>query len=100
MVGTGGTFPGRTVTLNAHWLELPAASVTEHVTVWGPTANAEPEAGLQTGTPTPEQLSETAGLNVTTLVKAVCALVTTMSAGQIMVGGVRSRTMTRAVQEL
>jgi hypothetical protein len=42
---------------------------------------AEPEAGVDTGEPTPGQLSETVGLKVTMLVQALCALVTMISAG-------------------
>ena len=50
--------------------------------------------------PTPAQLSETAGLKVTTERHRSCALVTTMSAGQMMTGGVLSHTMTHALQAL
>lgn len=50
-----------TVTLNEHEFELLAASLTEQVTVVTPSGNAEPDAGVQTGAPTPEQLSLTDG---------------------------------------
>lgn len=42
-------------------LTLPAASRTEHITVVMPLMKVEPEGGLQTGRPTPGQLSETLG---------------------------------------
>jgi hypothetical protein len=50
-----------TVTVNEQLPELPAASCTEQLTVVVPTGKFDPEAGEQTGMPTPEQLSETVG---------------------------------------
>ena len=51
-----------TFTVNEQLEELLEASLTLHVTVVVPTANVEPDAGLQTGVPTPGQLSLTVGL--------------------------------------
>jgi hypothetical protein len=50
-----------TVTVNEQVPELLAASVTEQLTVVVPFWKAEPAGGLQTGVPTPVQLSETVG---------------------------------------
>ena len=50
-----------TVTVKLQALALPLASITEQFTVVAPAANVEPEAGVQLGTPTPGQLSATAG---------------------------------------
>jgi hypothetical protein len=47
--------------VNEQELALPAASLTVQVTVVVPTGNDEPEGGVQTGVPTPAQLSETVG---------------------------------------
>jgi hypothetical protein len=51
-----------TVTVNEQPEELPDASLTLHVTVVAPTANVEPDAGLQMGVPTPGQLSLAVGV--------------------------------------
>lgn len=50
-----------TVTVNWQLEELPAESETVQLTVVTPCGNVEPLGGLQTGEPTPEQLSLTAG---------------------------------------
>ena len=50
-----------TVMVNEQLAELPDASVTEQFTVVTPFGKAEPEAGEQTGDPTPGQLSLTVG---------------------------------------
>ena len=50
-----------TVTVKLHELRLLAASLAVQVTVVTPFTKVEPEAGLQVGTPTPEQLSLTVG---------------------------------------
>ena len=50
-----------TVTVNEQEAELDEASDTEHVTVVVPFGKLEPEAGAQTGVPTPEQLSVAVG---------------------------------------
>jgi hypothetical protein len=46
-----------TVTVNEQLAELPDASLTVQFTVVVPFANVEPDAGVQTGVPTPGQLS-------------------------------------------
>jgi len=50
-----------TVTVNEQLAELLDASLTVHETVVTPLLNVDPEAGVQTGVPTPEQLSVTVG---------------------------------------
>jgi hypothetical protein len=50
-----------TVTVNEQFDELLDASLTEHITVVVPLLKVEPDAGLQTGVPTFEQLSLTVG---------------------------------------
>src|SRR6266404_4542468 len=65
ITGTGGLFPGKTMTLKLQWLALPAASMAEQVTTFVPRPKADPESGVQAGIPTPGQLSEFVGLNVT-----------------------------------
>ena len=52
-----------TVMVNEHVLSglFGLASATVQVTVVVPTGKNEPEAGVQTGAPTPGQLSETVG---------------------------------------
>ena len=46
-----------TVTVNEQLEEFAAASLTVHVTVLPPSGNVEPDGGLHTGVPIPEQLS-------------------------------------------
>ena len=46
-----------TVTVNEQLAVLPDASLTVQVTVVVPFENVEPDAGIQVGVPTPEQLS-------------------------------------------
>ena len=46
-----------TVTVNEQLLELPDASLTVQETVVVPFVKDEPDAGAQTGVPTPGQLS-------------------------------------------
>ena len=50
-----------TVTVKEQPAGLPAASLTEQVTVVMPFGKSEPEAGLHTTLPTPEQLSVAVG---------------------------------------
>ena len=50
-----------TVTVKVQLAVLVEASVTLHETVVVPFANDEPDAGAQTGAPTPGQLSLTVG---------------------------------------
>ena len=47
----------RTMTLNLHVAMLPARSLTVLVTMFVPTGNVEPDAGVAMVAPTPEQLS-------------------------------------------
>jgi len=58
---TDGFCVSLTVTVNEQLAELFDASLTVHETVVVPLVNVEPDAGLQTGVPTPEQLSLTVG---------------------------------------
>ena len=55
-----------TVTVNEQLAELPAASITEQFTVVVPFGKLDPEGGVQTGVPTPEQLSVAVAAKVTT----------------------------------
>jgi hypothetical protein len=50
-----------TVTVNEQLEEFVAASLTVQETVLVPRGNVEPDGGLQTGVPTPGQLSLTVG---------------------------------------
>ena len=54
MVGACVSF---TVTVNEQFAELPDPSLTVQFTVVTPFGNVVPDAGVQTGVPTPEQLS-------------------------------------------
>ena len=56
-----GTTVSFTVTVNEQLEEFAAASLTVHVTVLAPSGNIEPDGGLHTGVPRPEQLSPTTG---------------------------------------
>ena len=56
-----GTTVSFTVTVNEQVEEFAAASLTVQVTVLAPSGNVEPDGGLHTGVPTPEQLSLTFG---------------------------------------
>ena len=68
------------------------------VTVVVPVGNIEPEAGEQAGVPTPEQLSlAVAGEYVTTA--GLEAAFTVLFAGQVIVGGVVSLTVTVVAAE-
>src|SRR5260370_11500941 len=98
ITGTGGLLPANTVIWKLHWPRVPAASSAEEVTRFAPSPKAEAEVGLQMGWLAPGQLSETLVLKFTTEVQASCALVTTISAGQVMTGGCVSRTATVKLQ--
>ena len=88
-----------TVTVNVQLLELPAASLTEQVTVVTPAWKVEPEAGEQVGVPTPGQLSPTVGAaNVATALHWPLLLGTVTLAGQLIVGFCVSLTVTVKVQ--
>jgi hypothetical protein len=79
-------------------LELPAASVALHVTVFDPTANVEPDEGTQTLV-TPGQLSEPVGSGNVTVVSVPVAQTCTLL-GQVIVGVSMSRMITWNVQLL
>jgi len=88
-----------TVTVNEQPDELPDASATEQCTVVVPTGKVEPDAGAQTGAPTPGQLSLTAGAGyVTTAEHCPGLLPTTILAGQMIEGGCVSLTVTVKLQ--
>ena len=79
---------------------LPEASVAVQVTVVVPTGKTEPEAGVQ-DVVTPGQLSDAVGEKVTVRLDAggqVAAAATKMLAGQVIVGGWVSFTLTVNVQ--
>ena len=61
---TAGGSVSMIVTVNEHWLVLPAASVATHFTTVTPFAKVEPDAGAHT-TVAPGQLSFTVTTNVT-----------------------------------
>jgi hypothetical protein len=85
-----------TVTVNVHVAVLPEASVAVQVTVVVPTGNTEPEAGVH-DVVTPGQLSDAVGANVTGLPLVggqVAGAATAMLAGQVIVGGCVSLTLT------
>src|SRR5262245_51097873 len=84
-----------TVTVNEQLAELSTASLTVQFTVVVPFVNVEPEGGLQTGTPTPGQLSLTTGAAyVTTAEHWPGVAGTVISAGHVIDGGCVSLTVT------
>lgn len=88
-----------TVTVKLQLAVLLTASITEQVTVVVPCGKAEPEGGLQSGVPTPGQLSLTVGrLNVTTAVQRFGSVACVIFAGQVIEGGCVSCTVTVNVQ--
>ena len=94
-----GSWVSRTVTVKVHWLLLPTLSKTVLVTMVVPTANALPLDGTLTMLATP-QLSAAVTLNVTLLEHAPGAALTVIFAGQVIVGGVVSTTVTVKVHWL
>jgi len=88
----------KTLTVKLQLAMLPAASVAVHVTVVVPAGNVEPDGGLHTVVITPGQLSVTVGAGKVTAVLLesgqVCAATTVTGAGQVMVGGCVSLTVT------
>ena len=74
-----------TVTVKAHVLLLPQASVAVLVTVVTPTGKLVPLAGLL-DTVTPGQLSVALTLNVTLLLHPPGAALTVIFAGQVICG--------------
>jgi hypothetical protein len=86
-----------TVTVNEQAEVLLLASVAVQVTVVVPFGNVAPEAGLQAGVPTPGQLSVAVAFEyVTTAVHRFVSVLCTTLAGQLIVGGVLSTTVTVA----
>jgi hypothetical protein len=65
----------------------PALSVAEQDTVVEPSANFEPDEGVQVGVKEPDTTSDAEAVNVTTAPLALVAL-TVMSAGTVTTGGV------------
>jgi len=88
-----------TVTVNEHEDELPDASLTAQLTGVVPFGNAEPDAGMQTGMPTPGQLSEAVGTKVTTAEHRSGSLFFVIFAGQTIVGACTSLTVTVNVHD-
>ena len=89
-----------TVTVKAQLEELPDPSVTLHVTVVVPFGNVEPDDGEHAGAPTPEQLSLTAGAEkLTAALHCPVAVPVTIFAGQVILGGCVSFTVTVNEQE-
>jgi hypothetical protein len=84
-----------TVTVKVQVDMLLEESCTEQVTVVDPLGKNEPEAGAQLGDPTPVQLSLTVGAGyVTTAPHWLGSFDLVMFAGQVMVGGWVSLTVT------
>ena len=83
-----------TVTVNKHEAERPASSDTVQLTVVVPFGNADPDAGVHTGAPAPEQLSLTPGEKFTTALQALGSVLWVMFAGQLIVGFTASFTVT------
>jgi hypothetical protein len=87
------------VTVNAQALVLPDESLTEQFTMVVPLANVEPDGGLQTGVPTPAQLSVARTVNVTlVLLHVPLSAAATMFAGQVIDGACASDTVTVKLQ--
>ena len=87
-----------TVTVNEQGADaLPLASVAPQVTVVVPFGNTEPEGGVQLAV-APGQLSFTVVVKVTTAEHRFGSVDLTMSAGQVIVGGVVSLTVKVVVQ--
>jgi hypothetical protein len=91
-----GSVSSVTVTWKLQLAVLPAASLTVQLTVDVPTGKVEPEAGVQTGEPTPGQLSLTVGGGYVTTPVHIGPPPGTGSGfgGQVMVGAVLSTTVT------
>src|SRR5258708_7364015 len=95
-----GGWVSRTVTVNVQTLVLPLLSVAVLVTVVTPTGKAEPLAGTLTRLVTLPQVSLAVTTKVTLLEHWPAAALTRMLAGQVIVGGWVSRTVTVKVQTL
>src|SRR6266496_4934056 len=87
-----------TFTWKVHPAVLPEPSVAVQVTVEAPSGKTEPEAGEQT-TVAAEQLSAALGVAKVTMAPADAVATAATLAGQMMVGGVSSTTVTVAAHE-
>jgi hypothetical protein len=76
-----------TFTLNEAEPVRPALSVAEQDTVVEPSANVEPDEGIQVGVKEPDTTSDAEAVNLTTAPLALVAL-TVMPAGTVTTGGV------------
>ncbi len=90
-VATGSSV-SLTVTVNEHVSALPATSVAIQVTVVAPSANVEPEAGVQ-AIDAPGQLSVTEELKVTAASHDPISLLTVKSPEHVATGGSVSSTV-------
>src|SRR5689334_4116394 len=98
MFKLGRFVPPITITLKEQLLVFPEASQATAVTRFVPTGKEEPVPGVTTRL-VRAQLSVAPALKVTTMGQELGLLVV-MSAGQLMVGGCVSRTMTSWLQVL
>ena|SRR5260221_8414054 len=96
VIGGGGF---TTITLNAHVFVLPELSTATQETMFVPTGNKEPEAGVQNGLRFPSQLSAALTLKLTATAAPAVVFDTIMSLGQVMTGNCVSLTMTRNEQD-
>ena len=92
-----GIGAGTTVTWNEQVATLPLASVAVHVTFVFPNGKSEPEAGTQVVV-TPGQLSDAVGGAKLTIAPEAEFCTAVISAGQLIVGGVLSVTVTVNMQ--
>ena len=84
-----------TVTVNEQFAGLPDASLTAQFTVVTPFGNVAPDVGVQTGVPTPGQLSVAVAFGyVTTAEHRFGSFPCTTLEGQVTVGGCVSLTVT------
>ena len=86
------------VTVNEQLAELPDESVTEQLTVVVPFGKVAPDAGLQTGVPTPVQLSVAVVLKVTIAWHCPVVVPCVMFAGHVITGAWVSLTVTVKLQ--
>jgi hypothetical protein len=75
-----------TVTVNEQLTELPAASTTPQPTVVEPLGKVEPEGGVHTGVPAPEQLSDAVAVKFTIAEHWPGAFPCVIGAGQLITG--------------
>jgi hypothetical protein len=87
-----------TVTVKLQLAMLPAASVTEQLTVVVPFGKTDPDAGLHVGVPTPGQLSVAVGMKFTTAEHWPGSFPWVMFAGHVMTGFWVSLTVTVKLQ--